>query len=432
MKTIILILISLVSLASWGRSLTLSLGEDKVFSLASGSRIWIQDRQILRASEKGSHEIQIHGMKEGQTRLRIGKDLYDVQVVHPAQQQALLNLQESLRHFIGLHANLKQNELQVEGHLYRMADWTKLAEIMRPLQINYQMRAQLSESLQKEALKSFRDQLKKMKLPPQNIIFNEAPEVRVAGSALVLKKYQNFFSAYGVVIQQDEKSIDMTPTVKVQITVAEVRKDMEIKYGLKWSPTYTAQILGSGGGLTWDDTPFEVDALEANGYGKVLASPNLVCRSGEDAEFMAGGEIPIRMMNYRVEDIVWKDYGVMLTIHPVADSAGRMSISIETEVSSLDYSHAVEGIPSLLINRVSSHFDLSQPQTIALSGMIKSENQNSSEGLPLLSRVPILGPLFSSKDFVENRTELVIFVRPSILDEDEAEVAGSAQHLKNL
>ena len=434
MKNFIFLLVSLASLVSttsWARNLTLSLGESKVFSLPVGSRVWIQDRKILQAAEHGHRKIEIHGVKEGETRLRIGHDFYEVQVVHPAQQQALQTLNENLKQFVGLHAVINHGQLRVEGHLYRFTDWLQLTEIMKPLNLDYEMRAQLSASLQKEAQKKFRDLIKKMKLPPQNIIFGEAAEVRVTGTALVLKKYKTLFTPYGVQILQDEDSIDMAPTVKVQITVAEVRKDLSMKYGVQWPATYSAQILGTGG-TTWDDLPFNATALEASGYGKVLASPNIVCRSGEEAEFMAGGEFPIKMMNYEVQDIVWKQYGVKLKVTPLADSAGRISLSIETEVSTLDDSRAVDGVPGLLINRVSSHFDLSQPRTIALSGMIKNEEGKDSQGLPFLSRLPVLGALFSSKDFRENRSELVIFVRPSILDEDENMEGHSNQHLKDI
>ncbi|MBC7370694.1 MAG: hypothetical protein H7326_03960, partial [Bdellovibrionaceae bacterium] len=69
--------------------------------------------------------------------------------------------------------------------------------------------------------------------------------------------------------------------------------------------------------------------------------------------------------------------------------------------------------------RISSHFDLLKSQTIALSGLIKNEESKASAGLPLLQRIPVLGALFSSKEFHENRTELVIFVRPSIFRENE-------------
>jgi pilus assembly protein CpaC len=217
---------------------------------------------------------------------------------------------------------------------------------------------------------------------------------------------------------RDEQSLDIAPTIKVEITVAEIKRNLSLKYGLRWPSGYSAKILKTGE-TELDDLPFNLTALESQGYGKILASPNILCRSGKEAEFLAGGEFPIKIMNFKTQDVVWKRYGILLRVKPRADSAGRISLSIETEVTTLDDAHKVDDIPGLLTNRVSSHFDLTRPQTIALSGLIKREEGNSSEGAPFLSRIPVLGALFSSKDFRENRSELVIFVRPVILSEDE-------------
>jgi len=205
--------------------------------------------------------------------------------------------------------------------------------------------------------------------------------------------------------------------VKVQITVAEVKKDAFLSYGVQWPSNYTAQVIPGATAAENSGLSIALQALESKGLGRVLARPNLLCRSGKEAEFVAGGEFPIKIMNFKIQDIVWKRYGILLKIKPMADFSGRMSISLETEISNLD-GHSVDGIPGLLTNRVQSHFDLSESKTIALSGLIKSESTESQVGLPGLARIPILGSLFSSKDFRENRTELVIFVKPEIVQED--------------
>jgi len=116
-----------------------------------------------------------------------------------------------------------------------------------------------------------------------------------------------------------------------------------------------------------------------------------------------------------MQDVVWKKYGIIMKVKPRADFSGKMSISIETEVSSIDPSTVGEGVPALFTNKIQSHFDLNESRVIALSGLIKNEQSESSKGLPGLSRIPILGALFSSKDFRDNRTELVVFVRPEVL-----------------
>jgi pilus assembly protein CpaC len=134
-------------------------------------------------------------------------------------------------------------------------------------------------------------------------------------------------------------------------------------------------------------------------------------------------------MNFATHDVVWKKYGIVLKVKPLADALGQMSLQIDTEVSSLDPAKAVEGIPAIITHHVSSYFDLRKPQTIALSGLIKNEEGQNSEGLPWLSRLPVLGPLFASKEFRENRSELIILVRPEIVDLQNPDLETKPQHL---
>ncbi len=407
------------------RSLVVSLGGFHSLTLHGNSTVWIQDRDILKAEGQGSRLV-LKGAKEGKTILKIGPDTYLVQVLHPTKTDAMENLQEVLREIVGVSARAADGDLLITGRLYRFQDWKKLADYARVRSFAYQMRAEISDDLQKEAQEFFRHLLETAKLPPQTLIFEPYPEIRVRAPELFIKKYRDLLEHYGISIVRDENSLEIAPTVKVEITVAEIKRDLTMKYGLRWPSSYSAKVLNTGK-TELDELPFNLSALEKSGYGKILASPNIICRSGKEAEFLAGGEFPIKIMNYKIQDVVWKKYGILLRVKPVADSAGRMSLSIETEVTTLDDSRAVDGVPGILTNRVSSHFDLTRPQTIALSGLLKSEDGKSSEGVPLLSRLPVLGALFSSKDFREHRSELVIFVRPTILNEGDD--AAGLEHL---
>ena len=98
------------------------------------------------------------------------------------------------------------------------------------------------------------------------------------------------------------------------------------------------------------------------------------------------------------------------------DLTQKLSIKIEAEISSLDRSVSVEGIPGLKTNRVKSHFDLSSPKTIALSGLIRAEEARAQDGLLGIQHLPILGKLFSSREFQREQTELIILVRPRVPD----------------
>lgn len=427
MKQILLILFFISSPALAQKSLVLSLGETQNLPLKGSSSVWIQDRDILQA-EGGSSSLAVKGTKEGKTTVKVGGEIYNIHVVHPVKKASLKDLQAMLQNVIGLSSDISEGDLLVRGQLYRLRDWIKLSQFAETTNLNYQMRARLSEELKTEAQNHFQQLIAESKLPPQTLIFEPQLEVRISASDMLTKKYQRLLAPYGVAILKDETSLQVEPTVKVQITVAEIRRDLSVKYGIKWPQSYAATILPDGS-KEIADLPFALNALENQGQAKILASPNILCRSGKEAEFLAGGEFPIKILNFKAQDVVWKRYGILLRVKPKADAAGRISLSIETEVSTLDKSMQVDDIPGILTNRVSSHFDLTKPQTIALSGLIKSEDGKASEGLPLLSRLPVIGALFSSKDFRENRTELVIFVRPTVLNEQEGTDA-SLNHLQ--
>ncbi|MDG0815452.1 type II and III secretion system protein family protein [Bdellovibrio svalbardensis] len=430
MKSFLLIfLIPAFSQLASAKDLTLSLGETQSLALPKGApRIWIQDGQIIQAEGAGGR-VLLKARKEGMTTLRIGSEIYKAQVLHPDKRDIYKTLKESLQKIVGLTPALAEGNLFVSGRLYRFADWLRLAETIRETTVFYQMRAQMSSSLQKETQSYFNDLFEKAKIPPQTIIFEPAPEVRIVGSEITYKKYQQLLRPFGIQIIRDEQSLDIAPTIKVQITVAEVSREFMVKHGISWPSQYKATLLASGGTL-FSDLELALQAMETRGQAKILASPNLICRSGKEAEFLAGGEFPIKVMNYEVHDILWKRFGILLKVKPKADASGRMSISIETEISRVEYALKVDDVPGIMTNRVSSHFDLTGTQTIALSGLLKSEDSRGSQGLPGLSSVPVIGALFGSKEFKENRTELVIFVKPSILKEGEE--GPSNEHIGDL
>ncbi len=419
MKTLLYSLLSIcIFQTSLAADLVVELGGTQLVPLHGHSQVWVQDRKVLAAEASGSN-LRLKGLREGSSSLKVGPQTYQVQVIQAEKAAAFTELNNQLKNLVGLKAKLDRSRLVVSGRLYRWEDWQTLATLLKDSQVSYVMKAELSQTLQEKVQAHIREQIEKAHLPPQTLIFEPEPEIRVMASEMILKRYEQLLRSYGIQVTKDESSLEIAPTVKVEITVAEVRRDISLNYGLKWPEGYKATIIPDTNTVQGSSLEFNLNALENSGMAKILASPNILCRSGKEAEFLAGGEFPIKILSYKLQDIVWKRYGILLRVKPTADASGRLSLSIETEVSTIDPSKAVDNIPGLLTNRVSSHFDLTKPQTIALSGLIKSEDGKNSSGLPFLARMPIFGALFSSKDFRENRTELVIFVRPSILKEGE-------------
>jgi len=162
-----------------------------------------------------------------------------------------------------------------------------------------------------------------------------------------------------------------------------------------------------------------LDVLKQNGLIKVLAEPTLICRSGEEARFLAGGEIPIPVpQGLGTVAIEFKPYGVALAFTPTVLSGGRISLKVFPEVSELDYTNAIQvssfTIPAITSRRTSTTVELGDGQSFAIAGLLQDHVRETAKKYPVLGDVPVLGMLFRSNEFQKAETELVIIVTPHL------------------
>jgi len=409
-KILFYLTLLLFPIGAKARDLTLKLGETK--TLHRAQKIWVEKSKILQIKESKSVPV-IKAVKSGTTLLKLDQDEIDVHVLSLDQERALRTLSSVMKNTLGLQIKTSKGNVLVRGHLLMWQDLLTLYRQCRDISCDYLLEVSMRPSLQLEIQKHLDDLFQSQGLPPQKLIFGDRIQSLVSEKGLHSKQVTRLLRNFGIEVLKNSAGIELSPLVRLQITVAEVKRNGFIKYGVEWPSTYSAQVLPHSQAI--ENPAFNLHLLEQEGLGKILASPNLICLSGKEAQFIAGGEFPIKIINSKMQDVIWKRYGIILKVKPIADFSGKMSISIETEVSTLDDSSKFDGLPGLLTNRVQSHFDLSESRLIALSGLIKNEQSQASQGLPGLSRIPILGPLFSSKEFRENRTELVIFVKPEVL-----------------
>lgn len=164
-----------------------------------------------------------------------------------------------------------------------------------------------------------------------------------------------------------------------------------------------------------------IDALEADGLVSVLAEPNLTTRSGQQASFLAGGEIPIPVQGENgTVTIQYRQFGVSLQFTPIVLSKNKISLTVLPEVSALSEDNRVSttsgvSVPSITTRRASTTVDLGSGQTFAVAGLLRSDTSNNISKFPILGDVPVLGTLFRSSAFRNNQTELVILVTPYIV-----------------
>ena len=230
--------------------------------------------------------------------------------------------------------------------------------------------------------------------------------------------------------------------VMLKVTVAEVQRDVIKQLGIDLSGSfnYGTAVVNfntvnpfSATGQALSDTSIAgsfknvtatLRAMERAGVIRTLAEPNLTAISGETASFLAGGEFPFVKGTSGppsfTPTVEFKKFGVSLIFTPVVLSEGRISLKVLTEMSELSTEGALSvaggiSIPSLKTRRAETVVEIPSGGSLALAGMIQEQTKQSINGLPGLLRIPILGTLFKSRDYINHNTELMILVTPYVV-----------------
>ena len=198
-------------------------------------------------------------------------------------------------------------------------------------------------------------------------------------------------------------------------------------YGGKVNDPSDPLILGNSVDFFFNVTSQNVSgiikALWEDNLVSILAAPNLSAISGTEARFLAGGEFPIPLVTgsggSQTVTIVFKEYGVRLKFLPTVLSSKLIRIKVEAEVSNLDFENGVilSGfrIPSLDTRKAETEVELEEGQYFILGGLLSTDMAKTVSKLPGLGHIPILGALFSSTRYLNNESELIITLTPSIV-----------------
>ena len=182
-----------------------------------------------------------------------------------------------------------------------------------------------------------------------------------------------------------------------------------------------------------------IRALRENSLLRVLAEPNLATVSGQEANFLAGGEFPIPVPQGGTSNAVtieYREFGIRLRFTPVVVSESLIRLRVAPEVSEPDLSNAVTlggfVVPGLTSRRVDTTVELANGQTFAIGGLLSQQTRAVSRAVPALGEVPIIGALFRSVEFQQDDTELVVLVTPELvagLSPDQVTHVPGAQYV---
>ena len=220
--------------------------------------------------------------------------------------------------------------------------------------------------------------------------------------------------------------------IEISIEITEINNNKAKEFGIKWVDEISTGelfIQSEAGNniypslVAFNDwvryTPLsaKLKLLQESGSAQVLSNPKLLTKSGTKARFLVGGEFPIAVSGVSGGNVEWKEYGIIMEILPKILPEDKIDIVIETELSRLDWANAVQGLPNVAKRQARSNVILKNQQTIVIAGLIENYKDKKTSGIPILSDIPILGTLFKNTKVMDNKTNVLIFVTPKIIEQ---------------
>jgi Flp pilus assembly secretin CpaC len=159
-----------------------------------------------------------------------------------------------------------------------------------------------------------------------------------------------------------------------------------------------------------------IEALQREGLATILAKPKILAMSGQNASFQSGGEIPIRIATGFATDIEFKPFGTIVNFVPRVSEEGDIILTVTPEVSQVDFSSLVEGIPSFRTRRASTATRLRNGQTRAIGGLMQTIHREEVGGVPYLKDIPFVGYVFRKTIYSDEVVELLVVVTPHLVE----------------
>lgn len=245
------------------------------------------------------------------------------------------------------------------------------------------------------------------------------------------------------IVEQTLRQIDRPPMqVAIDATVAEVTLNDALNYGVQYflnthnvglistiSTTATNAIGGVFPGLNLflgqsaSMPNVVIDALHNVTEVRVLSNPSLVVLNNQAATLQVGSQVPISTgtatvltaNNTVVSTIDYRNTGVILRVVPRVSANGNVIIDVEQETSNVTPGSAGSLTPTISDRHVKSSISVASGQTVLLAGLISDETDRTRQGIPVLDKIPGIGDLFSQQNGTKVRTELIIFIRPTVI-----------------
>jgi general secretion pathway protein D len=259
------------------------------------------------------------------------------------------------------------------------------------------------------------------------------------------------------------KKLDVVPLqVQIEAKILEVKLTDQLSYGVQW---YLKGLMGTADGSAqengrypieysgnrWDrqrlsmgargdvtptrnggffysflNSSFEValQALQLNDQSKTLAAPSLVVANNQEAQINVGEQIPVQQTyvttglnagDQRYGSVQYLNTGITLAVTPRVNPGGLVYLDIAQEVSSPTGAPDASGNRAISQRQLQTQVAVQSGETLLLGGLIQDQQADGQRGIPIISRIPVVGHLFGNSTVDQFRTELIILITPRVI-----------------
>lgn len=425
-------LLSSLSLASVEKApIVLGQGEQRLLKIPQLSKYSLGNSTVKvvpiherfgRTSISDANALLIKGVSPGSGDLWIWKrdgssEYRTIRVERYKHQMKNAELEQALGKLDETEIVYSSKGTILRGQIHSLLETAKISAVMRGFSSQVFDETTLSEELLEEGLKALSKWLRSSG-------YSETVRVEKSGQSLWIRGHLNrpseklniekhVYALFPLVKTEIECLPDYSPTVHFRVFLLELKKTRFSGLGLSLPSAVPGAFKITSGTIT---EPFKIDfaikQLEGTGDVKILSNPELVVRAPGQAELFAGGEIPLRTVGLNQSSVTWRKFGLTLKLNVTHTSGDKVRLEIFTEVSHLDTQVAQDSIPGIQANRMTTQVDARFGYPLFLSGLLQQNTREEAKGLPILRNIPILGQLFGSSDYMNEKSELVAILYP--------------------
>jgi len=428
-----------------GGTIHLGVGQQKTLAVPDVQRVAIGDTEVADVKQVGGgNELLLTGVGEGRTSFlvwrRSGRRVsYAVVVRKQDPREVIAEVRALLGDREGIRVRVVGDRVYLDGETLTADDNERVQQVLS-------LYPQVS-SLVRPSTNAKRLAAESINRALQRAGLDGARATALGGSVLLegqVESKEELAKADLVVKAMGEKAENLLTVgsrrmVLVEVDFVEVALDQNKVLGVK--PPLQL-VSGPGTGLVYQvvrplpgdsgtqsvhsisgtvtaAAELSVAARFDDGHQRILSQPRLLCASGEKAEFTAGGEIPILAATQNQFAVEFKKFGIILQVTPTAGRGGLISTDVYAAVSDIDRSLSVRAngfdVPGLRLREVRTSVAVQDGETIVLSGLFSYDEAKEVSKVPLLGSIPILGELFKSRQFIDRKTQLAIYVTPRLV-----------------